>query len=112
METASRSRWVCSGARWKISLMSGDFIIEESFGAVDGIARGKFLILAQNQVAGLMAAEAAVNVIGKVKGSITPFPGGVVAAPRWLQVQVPQGLHQHRLLHLPSRAGAQKNPVL
>ncbi|NLH22801.1 MAG: hypothetical protein GX463_11650 [Methanothrix sp.] len=92
--------------------MSGDFIIEESFGAVDGIARGKFLILAQNQVAGLMAAEAAVNVIGKVKGSITPFPGGVVAAPRWLQVQVPQSLHQHRLLHLPSRAGAQKNPVL
>ena len=65
---------------WKIPLMSGDFIVEQSFGAVDGIAGGNFLILAQNQAAGLMAAEAAVNAIGKVKGTITPFPGGVVAS--------------------------------
>jgi formylmethanofuran--tetrahydromethanopterin N-formyltransferase len=65
---------------WKIPLMSGDFIIEENFGAVDGIAGGNFLILAQNQAAGLMAADAAVNAIGKLKGTITPFPGGVVAS--------------------------------
>ena len=65
---------------WKIPLMSGDFVIEENFGAVDGIAGGNFLILAQNQAAGLMAAEAAVNAIGRVKGCITPFPGGVVAS--------------------------------
>ncbi|MGB7571940.1 MAG: formylmethanofuran--tetrahydromethanopterin N-formyltransferase [Methanothrix sp.] len=65
---------------WKIPLMSGDFIIEENFGAVDGIAGGNFLILAQNQAAGLMAAEAAVDAIGRVKGCITPFPGGVVAS--------------------------------
>src|SRR5512137_177602 len=50
---------------WEIPLMSGDFIIEENFGAVDGIAGGNFLILAQNQAAGLMAAEAAVDAIGK-----------------------------------------------
>ncbi|OPY54443.1 MAG: Formylmethanofuran--tetrahydromethanopterin formyltransferase [Methanosaeta sp. PtaU1.Bin112] len=65
---------------WRIPLMSGDFIVEQSFGAVDGIAGGNFLILAQNQAAGLMAAEAAVGAIGKVKGVITPFPGGVVAS--------------------------------
>ena len=65
---------------WRIPLMSGDFIVEQSFGAVDGIAGGNFLILAQNQAAGLMAAEAAVGAIGKVKGTITPFPGGVVAS--------------------------------
>jgi formylmethanofuran--tetrahydromethanopterin N-formyltransferase len=65
---------------WKIPLMSGDFIIEQNFGAVDGIAGGNFLILAQNQAAGLMAAEAAVDAIGKVKGTITPFPGGIVAS--------------------------------
>ena len=33
---------------WKIPLMSGDFVIEESFGAVDGIAGGNFLIMGQN----------------------------------------------------------------
>lgn len=65
---------------WKIPLMSGEFLVEESFGAVDGIAGGNFLILAQNQSAGLVAAEAAVNAIGKIKGTITPFPGGVVAS--------------------------------
>ena len=65
---------------WKIPLMSGDFIVEQNFGAVDAIAGGNFLILAQNQAAGLLAAEAAVNAISKIKGTITPFPGGVVAS--------------------------------
>lgn len=65
---------------WKIPLMSGDFIIEQNFGALDAIAGGNFLIFAQNQAAGLLAAEAAVNAIGKIKGTITPFPGGVVAS--------------------------------
>ena len=65
---------------WKIPLMSGDFIVEQNFGAVDAIAGGNFLIFAQNQAAGLLAAEAAVNAIGKIKGTITPFPGGVVAS--------------------------------
>jgi formylmethanofuran--tetrahydromethanopterin N-formyltransferase len=71
---------VCGRNVWKIPLMSGDFIVEQNFGAIDGIAGGNFLILAQNQAAGLMAAEAAVNAIGKIKGTITPFPGGVVAS--------------------------------
>jgi len=65
---------------WKIPLMSGEFIVEQSFGAVDGVAGGNFLILAQNQASGLMAAEAAVDAIGKLEGTITPFPGGVVAS--------------------------------
>jgi len=65
---------------WKIPLMSGDFVIEESFGAVDGIAGGNFLILGQNQMAALTAAEVAVNAISKLKGTITPFPGGVVSS--------------------------------
>ena len=65
---------------WKIPLMSGEFVIEQDFGAVDGVAGGNFLILGQNQMAALTAAEAAVSAIGKLKGSITPFPGGVVSS--------------------------------
>jgi formylmethanofuran--tetrahydromethanopterin N-formyltransferase len=69
---------------WKIPLMSGDFVIEQSFGAVDGIAGGNFLILGQNQMAALTAAEVAVNAISKLKGTSPPsrealFP----AALRW-----------------------------
>jgi len=60
---------------WKIPLMSGDFVIEESFGAVDGIAGGNFLIMGQNQMAALTAAEVAVNAISKLKGNHHPLPG-------------------------------------
>jgi len=65
---------------WKIPIISGDFIVEQAMGAVDGIAGGNFYILGQNQMAALVAAEAAVDAIRKIKGTITPFPGGVVAS--------------------------------
>jgi formylmethanofuran--tetrahydromethanopterin N-formyltransferase len=71
---------LCGRTVWKIPIMSGQFIVEQSFGAVDGVAGGNFLILGQNQMAALTAAEAAVNAIAKLKGSITPFPGGVVSS--------------------------------
>lgn len=65
---------------WKIPLMSGDFVIDETIGAVDGIAGGNFYILGDNQAAALTAAEVAVDEIGRLKGTITPFPGGIVAS--------------------------------
>ena len=74
-EMAYCDRGVCS-----IPVMSGDFIVEEKIGAVDGIAGGNFYIMAENQAAALMAAEAAVDAIREEEGTITPFPGGVVAS--------------------------------
>ena len=65
---------------WNIPLMSGDFIVEQNFGAIEGIAGGNFLILGQNQMAALTAAEAAVDAIRKLEGTITPFPGGIVSS--------------------------------
>jgi len=65
---------------WRIPIISGEFVIEQSMGAVDGIAGGNFLILGENQMAALAAAEAAVDAIGKLEGSITPFPGGIVSS--------------------------------
>jgi len=71
----------CEGRKiWRIPIMSGAFQVEETIGAVDGIAGGNFYILAQNQAAALTAAEVAVDEIGKLQGTITPFPGGVVAS--------------------------------
>ncbi len=65
---------------YKIPMMEGDFIAEHSIGAVDGIAGGNFFILAENQMAALAAAESAVDVISLMDGTITPFPGGIVAS--------------------------------
>jgi formylmethanofuran--tetrahydromethanopterin N-formyltransferase len=65
---------------YSIPLMSGDFLVEESFGIKDGVAGGNIFIMAENQPAGLLAAEAAVDAIAEIPGAITPFPGGVVAS--------------------------------
>jgi formylmethanofuran--tetrahydromethanopterin N-formyltransferase len=63
---------------WKIPVMEGNFIVEDSFGAVDAIAGGNFMIFAENQTIGLKAAEAAVEAIrSKVKDVVLPFPGGI-----------------------------------
>jgi len=63
-----------------VPIMSGDFLVEDNIGAVDGIAGGNFYIQARDQASALVAAEAAVDAIGRLKGTITPFPGGVVAS--------------------------------
>jgi len=74
-----QKRDVIAGRRvWRIPVMEGEFIIEESFGAKKAVAGGNFLILAKNLKSGLKAAEAAVKAIKeKVRGVILPFPGGI-----------------------------------
>ena len=65
---------------WAIPIMEGEYIGEEEFGAVKGVAGGNFFIMGENQMAALVAAEAAVDAISGVCGVITPFPGGIVAS--------------------------------
>jgi len=62
---------------WRIPVMEGEFVIEHRFGVKLGVAGGNFLILAENQKAGLEAAEKAVEAIGHVEEVVLPFPGGV-----------------------------------
>ncbi|HJK50688.1 MAG TPA: formylmethanofuran--tetrahydromethanopterin N-formyltransferase, partial [Methanocorpusculum sp.] len=65
---------------WSIPIMGGDFIVEEEIGAVKGVAGGNFLIMGDSQMSALIAAQAAVDAIKGVPGTITPFPGGVVSS--------------------------------
>jgi len=65
---------------WGIPMMEGDFICEEEYGVKAGVAGGNFFILAKDQMSALTAAENAVSAIRQVEGTITPFPGGVVAS--------------------------------
>ncbi len=65
---------------YKIPMMQGDFVAEHFIGAQDAIAGGNFFIMAENQMAALAAAENAVDAIGLEEGTITPFPGGIVAS--------------------------------
>jgi len=63
---------------WRIPTMDGEFLCEDVFGTVKGVAGGNFLILGESQAVALAAAEAAVSAIRQVPGVILPFPGGVV----------------------------------
>jgi formylmethanofuran--tetrahydromethanopterin N-formyltransferase len=66
---------------WRIPVMEGDFIVEDLFGATETVAGGNFMIFAENQPAGLIAAEAAADAIrANVQDVILPFPGGVCRA--------------------------------
>jgi len=63
---------------WRIPVMEGEFVVEDSFGAKRAVAGGNFLILASDNSSGLSAAEAAVDMINQSVGAvILPFPGGI-----------------------------------
>lgn len=63
---------------WRIPVMDGEFVVEDSFGIQKAVGGGNFLILGKNLEATLEAAERAVEGMRGVKGMVMPFPGGVV----------------------------------
>jgi len=65
---------------WKIPVMEGNYIGEERFGTVKGIAGGNFLVMGKNQKTALSGIEAAADVIAGLNGVITSFAGGIVAS--------------------------------
>ncbi|MES2500791.1 MAG: formylmethanofuran--tetrahydromethanopterin N-formyltransferase [Pseudomonadota bacterium] len=68
-----------SGKRyWRIPVMDGEFLTQETTGMVRAIGGGNFLILATSQPAALHAAETAIEAMKKIPNVIMPFPGGVV----------------------------------
>ena len=72
---------VLNGQRyWRIPVMEGEFLVQESFGIQKAIGGGNLLILAEDQRAALAAAETAVEAMRRVRGIILPFPGGIVRA--------------------------------
>ena len=74
-----QSSKVIGGTRyWRIPVMEGEFLVQESFGRVNGVGGGNFLILAESDAAALGAAEAAVTAMRGMPGVVLPFPGGIV----------------------------------
>lgn len=63
---------------WKIPVMEGEYIGEERFGTVKGIAGGNFLIMGKDRESALAAATRGAGAIRGMKGIITSFAGGIV----------------------------------
>ncbi len=65
---------------WRIPVMHGEFLCEDTTGIVPAIGGGNFLVLAKTSRHGLTACEKAVKEIRKVHGAVTTFPGGIVGS--------------------------------
>lgn len=63
---------------WRVPVMDGEFLCEETTGMVNAVGGGNFLILAERQSQALAACEAAIEAMRQLPNVIMPFPGGVV----------------------------------
>jgi formylmethanofuran--tetrahydromethanopterin N-formyltransferase len=63
---------------WRIPVMDGEFLCEDTAGQAKAIGGGNFLILGRTRAAVLAAAERAIVQMRAIAGVIMPFPGGIV----------------------------------
>jgi formylmethanofuran--tetrahydromethanopterin N-formyltransferase len=63
---------------WRVPVMDGEFVVEESFSVAKAVGGGNFFMMADSLRAAVAAARAAVAAMRAVPGAIMPFPGGVV----------------------------------
>jgi formylmethanofuran--tetrahydromethanopterin N-formyltransferase len=63
---------------WRVPVMDGEFVCEETTRVTKAVGGGNFLILAETQAQALDASERAIAAMRKVREVIMPFPGGVV----------------------------------
>jgi formylmethanofuran--tetrahydromethanopterin N-formyltransferase len=72
-----KSKLIGGRRYWRIPVMDGEFLVEQSLGVEKGIAGGNLLIQGRTSEATLDAARRGVAAIAPLAGAITPFPGGV-----------------------------------
>ncbi len=65
---------------YKIPVMEGEYVGEERFGTIKGIAGGNFLVMGENKKDALAGAEAGALAIEGLPGVIMSFAGGIVGS--------------------------------
>jgi formylmethanofuran--tetrahydromethanopterin N-formyltransferase len=63
---------------WRIPVMDGEFVAQETTAVTKGVGGGNLLLLARDLDSALTVAEVAVAAMKKLPNVIMPFPGGVV----------------------------------
>jgi formylmethanofuran--tetrahydromethanopterin N-formyltransferase len=63
---------------WRIPVMDGEFVAQETTAVTKGVGGGNLLLLATDVDAALAVSEAAVAAMKRLPNVIMPFPGGVV----------------------------------
>jgi len=65
---------------WRIPVMHGEFVCEETTGVIKGIGGGNFIVIARTTAQALAACEKAIAAMRGIAGAVTTFPGGVVGS--------------------------------
>lgn len=63
---------------WRVPVMDGEFLCEDTFGSCRGVGGGNLLICGESPEAALAAAGNAVKEIRRIPDVILPFPAGIV----------------------------------
>lgn len=63
---------------WRIPVMEGEFLVDDSFGIQPAVGGGNLIIFGSSKNLALRAATAAANAMREVAGVFLPFPQGVV----------------------------------
>ncbi len=77
-DTFQKSKKLGDRRYWRIPVMDGEFLCEDWFGTVTGVAGGNLLICGKSTTATLHAAEAAADAMRTGREIALPFPGGIV----------------------------------
>ncbi len=69
---------VIDGRRyWRVPVMDGEFVCEESTARCSAVGGGNFLVLSESLHGALKACESAMDAMKQIPNVIMPFPGGV-----------------------------------
>jgi formylmethanofuran--tetrahydromethanopterin N-formyltransferase len=72
------SKQIGGNRYWRVPVMDGEFLCEETVARVPAVGGGNFLVLAETQQQALTACEKAIEAMRKLPNVIMPFPGGIV----------------------------------
>ncbi len=72
-----KSKVVADKRYWRIPVMDGEFLVEDSVGVAKGVAGGNIIMQTVDQRTGLEAARRAAEAVASAACVIAPFPGGI-----------------------------------
>ncbi len=104
---------VIAGVRyWRVPVMDGEFVAQESTCVVKGVGGGNLLLLCTDTDGALAVAEAAVLAMRALPNVIMPFPGGVVRSGSKVGSKYPALMASTNDAFCPSLVGLASNSEL
>jgi len=97
---------------WRVPVMDGEFVAQESVPVIKGVGGGNLLLLATGTNAALAGAEAAVAAMRRLPNVILPFPGGVVRSGSKVGSRYPALMASTNEAFCPSLIGLAKHSEL